>query len=841
MKLKKTSINLKYKLLIAISVACAIPFVFGALYLNTFFGQWFTSYYESNTKQLLMEVDDYLHLALNTHMSEITNEISEDSRVKHANNSIRNYTEYDKDKPEQPKTVEKELSTYFENIKNSHTDILYVFLGLDDGSYMEYPEFKPNAPYDPRLRPWYLNTVDANEVMMSEPYTSKVTSERVISFTKRLKLDNGQLGVIGIAVSIEALTDKIEKTNIDSDGYIIVLNKTNHIITSPHNPDWIFKSVEELNIPVLTQSVQQSKMHEGSIEGEEKLVYAYVSSNSGYTEIAVLSPSIFNEKVNGVTMILIGVFVLTFVLLLYVSNYVANRFTEPIIIMSDSLRNIKEDFIDIAIDEDIKSYVEQRDEIGTIASAIHVLITNIQNSFELLLKKNEEISISNQMLASSEEELISQLEEIAEKKQLIEYLAMHDSLTDIPNRRFFYDALNKYLLKHEYGAIILMDVDNFKRVNDMLGHKIGDDLLIAVARKLTGLMDDKCVLSRFGGDEFFIIRRFETRDQVHLFLEHIKKNFEAPLIVGDHSLDIQFSIGTSFYPEDSTDVNQLIVNADLAMYHVKNRNKNDYAFYSNDLMDYAVEKTVIVNQIKEALAQDGFKMVYQPVVNCNTGEIESFEALLRFKQHSVAPSKFIAIAEEEGLIISVGRQVVEMVVNQLNIWKTMGINIKPVSINFSAKQLYDHGFFQFVKAILDEYSIEPQYLKVEMTESVFFENKDVTLKLLHSLRRMGIKVLIDDFGTGYSSLGYLTLYPIDVVKLDKSINERYSNHESSDVIHSIIKLVHSLKLEVVAEGIETKEQLVLLQAQECNYVQGYVFSRPVDANEVGIIIDQVYF
>lgn len=839
--LKNFSINLKYKLLIAIFVACAIPFVFGAFYLNTFFNQWFTSYYESTTKQLLMQVDDYLQLSLDYQMSAITNEIASDARVQLADDTIRKYTDFDNKDMESPKSLEKDISQYFENIKNSHPDVLFVFLGLDDGSYMEFPEFNPNASYDPRVRPWYLNTIDEQSVIMSEPYTSKVTSERVISFTKRLELANGQSGVIGIAVSIESLTNKIEHISIDSDGYIIVLNGTNHVITSPNNQAWIFKSIDELGVPVLRQAIQDAHFYEGMIDGEKKLIYAYVSEDSEYTEIAVLSPNVFNEKVDGVMMVLVGIFVLTFVLLMYVSNYVANRFTEPIMIISNSLRKIREDFIDIAVDEDIKSFVEERDEIGTIASAIHVLITNVQNNFELLLKKNEEISCSNQMLASSEEELMSQLEEIEEKKQLIEYLAMHDSLTDIPNRRFFYDSLSKNILKHEYGAIILMDVDNFKRVNDTLGHKIGDDLLVAVAKKLSKLIDDKCILSRFGGDEFFIIRRFETRDQIHYFLEYIKKNFEEPLQVGDHRLDIQFSIGTSFYPEDSTDVNQLIVNADLAMYHVKNRNKNDYAFYSDELKNFAVEKTMIVNHIKEALVQEGFKMVYQPIVNCKSGEVESFEALLRFKQHSIPPTKFIAIAEEEGLIIAIGRQVVEMVVKQLNIMKTMGIDLKPISINFSAKQLYDHDFFLFLKDTLEAYSIEPKYLEIEMTESVFFESRDVTLKLLHSLRRIGIKVLIDDFGTGYSSLGYLTLYPIDVVKLDKSINERFSNHESSEVIDSIIKLVHSLHLEVIAEGIETKEQLALLQSQDCNYVQGYIFSKPIDASEIGKIVNQVYF
>lgn len=837
---KILSFDLKQKLMLAILIGCAIPFIFGAVYLNTFVEQWFTAYYESNVKQLLVELDDYITLALDEQMTHLVEEISSDERVRAASD-LRNYLNYKENEMASSSDEELMISRYFENIKSSHPDVLFVFLGLEDGSYMEYPEFKPSSEYDPRVRPWYINSLLNEEVLETDPYLSKVTFERVVSFTKQISLDNGQKGVVGIAVSIESISDKIEQIQIDNEGYIIVLNKTGHVITSPMNEEWILKSMDDINVPDINRAIESTSMVYGEIEGTSKYLFSYRSQFGTYTSIAVLEPQVFQERIRGISMILIGIFVLTFVLLIYISNYVINRFTEPIMVMSESLRQIRHDVNAFESVEDFDEYRHRTDEIGIIAAAIHALIVNTKESFDLLIKKNEEIGISNELLAASEEELKCQVEEIEENKEYIEFLAMHDSLTEIPNRRYFYDALAKSIIKHEYGAIILMDIDNFKRINDTLGHKVGDDILVTVAKRLSSVLDDQCILCRFGGDEFFIIRRYETRNQIDIFLEYIKNIFYEPIVIDNLQIDIQFSIGASFYPEDSKDVNQLIMNADLAMYFVKNQNKNDFAFYSNELMEQAREKTETGLYIKNALIQNGFKMVYQPIINCKTGEVDSFEALLRFKDHAIAPNKFIAVAEEDGSIISVGRHVVNLVIEQLREWIDEGLTIKPVSINFSAKQLYDRDFLTFLKHKLEESNVDACYLKIEMTESVFFENSDETLKFINGLRKLGIKVLIDDFGSGYSSLAYLTTYPIDVVKLDKSINEKYLSKKSSEIIQSIINLVHSLNLEVVAEGIETRSHFILMQGHGCNYIQGFVFSRPLEASEVKNIINHIYF
>jgi diguanylate cyclase (GGDEF)-like protein len=837
----KLAFNLKQRLILSILIACAIPFSFGAVYLNTFFEKWYYAFNQENTQELLAQVDAYLYVALNSQMSNLTQQIAQSKPVLQGDESIRSYSAFETMGIEPVSKIETDISDYMKNLKEAHPEILFVFLGLDDSSYMEYPEFKPSKNYDPRQRPWYVSTMNTQQILMSEPYVSKVTNEKIVSFTKKIILNNGQLGVIGIAVSIEALTERLEEIKIEQEGYVIVVDPYNKVIVSPANHSWLLKTPEEIEEQSILRAINKDGYHFDTLEGEEKLFFSYKKETGGYTIIAVQSPKIYKDNVEQVTFILIGIFTLTFVLIIYVVNYMANRFTVPIITIAHNLENIREDAIDIAIDTEISQYNSYKDEIGTISKAIHVLIKNINKNFDLLIKRNEEITQSNQRLAISEEKLIWQVQQIEENKQFIEHLAMHDSLTNIPNRRYFYNALTHSIASGEKGAVILMDIDDFKGVNDTLGHKVGDDLLVQVANQLKTFVGETSIISRFGGDEFFILVRNMNKHQMSEYLLRMKSMFEQPFLIGEQKIYIKFSIGVSFYPRDSMDVNQLLINADLAMYSIKSSNKNNYAFYENILRDIAIEKNEIADIINEALGSDGFKIVLQPVISSNSGEIKSYEALLRLKNHPIPPSKFIAVAEVTGSIIEIGRRVVELTLSQMSQWKKQGISLKPISINYSAKQLFDHDFYDYLVEKLVEHAIEPSLIAIEMTENVFFEKQDATFIFLNKLRELGIKIMIDDFGTGYASLGYLTSFPIDAVKLDRSINLRYLNHDSIKIIKNIIALIHSFDLEVVAEGIETMEQFELMRLQGCNYIQGYVFSRPLELEDVIPTMGTIYF
>ncbi len=291
-------------------------------------------------------------------------------------------------------------------------------------------------------------------------------------------------------------------------------------------------------------------------------------------------------------------------------------------------------------------------------------------------------------------------------------------------------------------------------------------------------------------------------------------------------------MGVTFFPNDSININQLIMNADLALYSVKERNKNDYAIFNEEMGSYIKESTVIEHILSEAIENDGFKIVYQPQVNLSTGEISGYEALLRLKDHNISPAKFIKVAEETGLIIKIGRIVTRMVVKQISIWKEKGYPIKPIAINFSAIQINDKSYFEFISKTLKVYNVDASFIEIEITENVFLGNKELTLEFINKLKSVNIKIAIDDFGTGYSSLSYLTFLPVDKVKFDRSLNLELLKTKSVEVIQSLILVMHSLGLKVVAEGIEEYEHIKKLEIGNCDVIQGYYFSKPLEVDDV---------
>jgi EAL domain-containing protein (putative c-di-GMP-specific phosphodiesterase class I) len=274
------------------------------------------------------------------------------------------------------------------------------------------------------------------------------------------------------------------------------------------------------------------------------------------------------------------------------------------------------------------------------------------------------------------------------------------------------------------------------------------------------------------------------------------------------------------------------MNSDLALYSVKDRNKNDYAIF-NDTMRNKLKKTTNVESILfEAIENDGFKMVYQPQVNLIDGKIMGFEALLRLRNHKISPAEFIPIAEGNGMIIKIGRIVTKNVIEQISIWKEKGYPIKPIAINFSAIQMNDISYFDFMIETLKTYNVESHFIEIEITENVFLDNTKLALEFINKLRSVNIKVAIDDFGTGYSSLSYLTILPVDIVKFDRSLNIELLKMESTEVIDSLISVAHSLNLNVVAEGIEEYEQVRKLKIGKCDVIQGYYFSKPLEVDDV---------
>lgn len=428
--------------------------------------------------------------------------------------------------------------------------------------------------------------------------------------------------------------------------------------------------------------------------------------------------------------------------------------------------------------------------------------------------------------------ILYDITKLKEQEAEIRNMAYHDSLTGLPNRRNFMEKLEYELSMGNKGVVILIDIDNFKGINDTLGHAYGDKVLLEVSKTLNNISCEKNIVCRFGGDEFLILFKEENLERIKFYVEKIRKEFKKDLIIENHSVHLNFSMGITKYPDDSSDVNQLIMNADTAMYIVKTLGKNNYMFFTKEMTERLKEKVEIENILRNAIKEESFTLMYQPQVSVKNGQVIGFEALLRLKDYNISPRDFIPIAEETGMIVDIGRLVTRKVLEQMDAWRKKGLELKLISVNFSSKQFNDKTYHMFLRENLEKYHIDPKYIEIEITESILLEETEETINYLMKFKEMGLSIALDDFGTGYSSINYLTYIPIDKVKLDKSLNDKFLRIENIKVIDSIISLVHSLGLEITAEGIEEIEQYKKLKVGGCDYIQGYFFSKPVLAEEV---------
>jgi diguanylate cyclase (GGDEF)-like protein/PAS domain S-box-containing protein len=416
--------------------------------------------------------------------------------------------------------------------------------------------------------------------------------------------------------------------------------------------------------------------------------------------------------------------------------------------------------------------------------------------------------------------------------------AQHDVVTNLPNRLLLNDRITQSiaLARRKDGpiAVIFLDLDHFKYINDSLGHAIGDALLQSISRRLLTSVRASDTVSRQGGDEFVILlSEIAYPEDAARSAKKLLLSLNAPHSIGGQDLRIDGSIGISVYPEDGEDAETLIKNADMAMYHAKESGRNNFQFFKPAMNLKVVERQSLEGSLRCALERQEFLLHYQPKVDLITGEITGVEALIRWQRTDrrlVPPSEFVPIAEDCGLIIQIGRWVLRETCRQAREWQDAGLPFKRVSVNVSAVEFRDKDFVKGVRTILSETGLEARYLDLELTEGVLMEDVESSAAVLRELKTIGVHLAVDDFGTGYSSLSYLQEFPIDVLKIDKSFVHRITGDPNdSAIVSSIIDMGKNLKQLVIAEGIETQEQLAFLQAQHCAEGQGYLFSRPLAA------------
>jgi diguanylate cyclase (GGDEF)-like protein/PAS domain S-box-containing protein len=421
--------------------------------------------------------------------------------------------------------------------------------------------------------------------------------------------------------------------------------------------------------------------------------------------------------------------------------------------------------------------------------------------------------------------------------QRITHLAEHDILTSLPNRGLLDDRLEQGVAlaqRHSRRlAVLFIDLDHFKHINDSVGHLIGDQLLRAVALRIRPCVRSSDTVSRQGGDEFIVLlSEISDAEDAALIADKIRLAVLEPYTIVNHLLQLTASIGVSVYPEDGTDPESLIQCADTAMHYAKEKGRNRNQFFKEEMNLHAAERQIIRADLRHALDRREFVLEYQPKVNLSSGAITGVEALIRWRHPSrgvLAPLEFIQIAEDCGLIVQIGQWVLRAACKQAQTWLTSGVRFGTVAVNISAVEFRNDKFLEEVCGILESTGLDPRYLELELTETAVMRNFEATSGVLQSLSAMGIRIAVDDFGTGYSNLSYLKRFPINTLKLDKSfVHDIPENANIATIVRSVIHLGQSLHLNVVAEGVENAEQLKFLQAYDCAEGQGHYFSKPVD-------------
>ena len=467
-----------------------------------------------------------------------------------------------------------------------------------------------------------------------------------------------------------------------------------------------------------------------------------------------------------------------------------------------------------------------------------------------LRKDGSEFPIEMSLAAWEEEGktyFSSIIRDITDRKKAeakINQMVYRDHLTGLPNRQLLNDRLAQALEQAKENqinvGIMFIDLDRFKYINDTLGHAMGDRLLIEVSKRLQSCVGKSDTVSRQGGDEFVVLINNTTSDEITTKAQQINKLFTESFKL-ESEMFVTPSIGISMYPADGRDIETLIKNADTAMYRAKEQGRNNFQFYTPDMNEAVTHKMKLEIALRKALQRNEFNVFYQPQVDVYSGKTIGAEALIRWNHPewgNIPPNEFIPLAEETGLIIPIGEWVLYEACRQNKEWQNEGFPPIRVAVNISSRQFKQNNLVEVISNILKETELDPQYLELELTESIIQDSK-YAITTMKKIKLMGIHLSIDDFGTGYSSLSYLKLFPIETLKIDQSFTKNiFEDSKDAALVHTIINMAHNLDLKVIAEGVETEEQLHFLQQRNCNEAQGYLFSRPISAKELTNIFNE---
>ncbi len=578
----------------------------------------------------------------------------------------------------------------------------------------------------------------------------------------------------------------------------------------------------------------------------------------GYLQVAIS----LRATLLGVLPIVTPVFVACLLLVLissYLSLRITRRITEPLSHMAKVADEIASGKLSDTVE------VEGTGEVREIATILNGIITGLSRyktrmdvDHQLLSMKVEE---RTSQLTRRNEELNKAVLEVTETKDRLRQMAYYDSLTSLPNRRLFTEQLDLLLRlskrNNENLALLFLDLDNFKRINDSLGHSAGDQLLREVGARLAGCVRDSDVVahyvesgpkidvSRLGGDEFTVVlNQIDSPESARMVAQRLLDALSEPMEIGGHELVVTPSIGIALAPADASDVDGLLKAADTAMYHAKAAGKNNCLFYHSDMDAAGVDRLQLEADLRRAMERNEFVLHYQPQVDTRTGSVVGAEALVRWEHPEkgmIPPFRFIPLMEEMGFIGALGDWVLREACRQMKAFEAMGLQLPKVAVNVSALQ-FNSTFIRSVKEVLQESGLAPAKLELELTEGVVMGDAGAIIDAVKELKEMGVSLSIDDFGTGYSSLSYLSRFPLDELKIDRSFVIKFDESENdASLVVAIIAMARSLNLRLVAEGVETQEQYEFLTSNGAHIIQGYLFSKPLPAHELQPLLAPWHF
>jgi len=628
------------------------------------------------------------------------------------------------------------------------------------------------------------------------------------------------VGYIISTLRISYFKDFLNSIEMGKTGFGLVLDKTGTIVYHP-DTELIGTSMDSEKLRTLVNNYYTGTLLQS---GTFKYYYDDHQTLFGYSVLPELhwvllvkqNVSEIIDLANIILYILGWTMVVIFIIIIVVSNSITKVYTTPIIELKNTMRTASDGNLEV------QSNINSKNELGELSRSFNKMLHIIKGNY------NE--------LTAMHEELVTTEEQLRSNYNHIEYLAYHDVLTDLPNKLALFDRVNSTLAfslgLNKLHAVYFIDLDNFKTINDTLGHDYGDNLLTQTAEYLLSMTSSDDILARAGGDEFLLFREnLDTPKDATDFASAVLDAFKRPFNLNGEIAYVSMSIGIAIYPKNGTTTSSLIKHADIAMYKSKETGKNKYTLFDKSMEEELNRNNIIVEVLRNAIQSKESYIKYQPQINIANNKIIGFEALMRInssKLGQLSPKEFIPIAEESGLIVELG----EWILREACIFNKslidQGFSPCIVSVNISSIQLNRVGFINMLDSVLKETLLPPEYLELEITESTLVSSLVDATTLLNRLQALGVRISLDDFGTGYSSLHYLTSMPINTLKIDKSfIDNLTNNRKDSYIADTIIQLAHSIDIEVIAEGVEYEEQLDMLKLKNCDIVQGFIYSKPL--------------